>query len=172
MVPWEQNDELFIEQLQLGYRFQELVAERLRGEGVEVEVPELRIRPDVSQAREYADSGDLIARCGERELPIEVKSRNIAFTCPQDYPYHTAFVDDVPGWERGEPKTVVLVSQRTEGAVVVPLRSRPHWREEAVYDRLRRTWVPTYTVPRRYLLPFSALITHLKGPRYERPWSK
>jgi len=95
---------------------------------------------------------------------IEIKERSIAFTCPQDYPYPTVFVDDLRGLGRETLKHLAYVYRsKPTGAWVwlTPLDRDERWVEQAVFDRGRGHVVPTLVAPKACLRPADTLITFL-----------
>jgi hypothetical protein len=152
-----------------GQRFEELVARELRLAEIEVELVNSEVVEDRDRIRagELADVPDLLV--GGRDL-LEVKSRDLAFTSPADYPYATAFVGRRARWDRRTAKVaaVVLVSMRTEAMVVVPLSTRPLWVVEKAYDSVTRREETSYAAPREALRPWEALVEWLRDRRLSR----
>src|SRR5689334_18766566 len=127
MTDWFSNDELFRRELSVGHQYAELVAARLREEGLHVVVTPMEVRADIDDRHRFANEFDLLV--GERApCIIDVKSRDLAFS-GDDYPYPSAFVDTVGGWnaKATKPMAIVLVSQRTQAMRVVSVRRQPQW---------------------------------------------
>lgn len=113
----------------------QLVAQHLQLEGYEIDIPELRIAPTASQAKDYADHGDMFVTDYARQFTwrYEVKGLSTKFTCAADWPHTQVFVDRrhrVDKVERdGEsPRFYYYVNKaRTHVAILdVPL-TREHW---------------------------------------------
>lgn len=97
-------------------------------------------------------------------LAVEIKQRSLEFTCPEDYPYDTVFVDDMRGLGRERLKNFayVYVSKPTGQWVwLTPLDRDKRWTEEVVFDRGRGHEVPTLVCPKACLRPAQTLIDYL-----------
>lgn len=161
-VPWAENDALFLDELRRGYEWQRYVAAKFAASGVLVTLAPLTVRDHISDAEQWTtDDSDLL--CAGRH--VEVKSRRLSFTGPADYPYPTAMVDTVTGWDakRYPPVAVVLVSQQTRGLAVVPASSRGSWEIIERRDRVRGITVRSYACPRARLRTFGELVDWLLG---------
>lgn len=159
MSDWFADTELFVSQLREGHEFAELVAERLRGRGIAARVTPMEIRSDIDDRHRFADEHDLtVGR--HRDIRIDVKSRNLAFTDAADYPYPTALVDTVSGWEAKtyKPAAIVLVSQITRAMVVVPRSTEGSWTIRRRSDRVRRIDDRFLEVSTALLRPFDELV--------------
>jgi hypothetical protein len=128
---WFSNDELFAEELHRGHIWARSVASRLREEGLTVEQPEMRWRDSIDDRGRFASEEDLVVPLPEERFLIECKSRNLHFSDdPRSYPFPTAFVDTVSGWDqkRLKPHAVVLVSQHTDSMLAIAVReTRDAW---------------------------------------------
>ena len=73
----------------------QLVAQHLQLDGYETDIPELRIAPTASQAKDYADHGDMFVTDCARQLAwrYEVKGLSTKFTCAADWPHTQVCVD-------------------------------------------------------------------------------
>ena len=163
MGDWFENDDLFRRELEAGHRWAQVVSQRFQGAGLHVEVTPLEWRKDIDDRHRFAGERDLLV--GKSHVHIESKSRRLHFTDdPATYPFDTAFVDTVSGWDQkpSVPVAVVLVSQLTEGMLVVPVRrTRAEWTIEERRDRVRDISDRWYCVRRRLLLPFDDLVQWL-----------
>lgn len=83
---WFANDELFRRLLEEGHRQAEFVAQRLRERSILVRVTPLEWRLGVEQRRDFVDEYDLTVGTA-RPCRIDVKSRNLEFSSPADYPF-------------------------------------------------------------------------------------
>lgn len=137
----------FDEALRTGNEYELKVAHRLMKEGFYCSMPQL---VQGSSTAEYTiHQKDVVVLVGGRPAVLEVKSRNLRFTGPEDYPYPTVFIDTVPGWDSKAvmPAVVVVVSQKTEAILVVPVKStRPYWTEETIYIPSRGHLETNYTI--------------------------
>lgn len=94
-------------------------------------------------------------------MSLEIKERSIAFTCPEDYPYETVFVDDLHGMARENLRHFAYVykSKPTGKWVWLSALDRDEtWTEEVVFDRGRGHEVPTLVAPKSHLRPAQELI--------------
>jgi hypothetical protein len=82
----------------------------------------------------------------------------------ESYPYDSAFVDTLDGWnkKKEKPLAVVLVSQKTSSMLVVPVSTSANWGSESKYDRVRGIFETWLTVGREYLKPMEELVSWLK----------
>jgi len=137
---WLENDELFAEQLEVGHRFARRVAARLRSHGLQVKVTPKRWRRTLADRHAFADEHDLTVGA-RRPCRIDVKSRGLSFRDgdPATFPYPRAFVETERGWKRKRrrPLAIVLVSQPTDGVLVVPVSTAPTWKAVERYDEAR-----------------------------------
>jgi hypothetical protein len=87
-------------------------------------------------------------------MSLEIKERSISFTCPEDYPYDTVFVDDLNGMakERLRHFAYVFKSKPTGKWVWISALDRDDsWTEQNVFDRGRNHNVPTLVAPKSHL---------------------
>jgi len=156
--PWGKNDALFRSEAREGHKWASFVADRLAEQNVSCRATELEFAADEADRERFINEQDivLLAQPGV----IEVKSRRLKFSAaPKSYPYATAFVDTVTGWEKKSPKplAVVLVSQQTSDMLVVPVSTHGSWSVTTSFDRVRKINERWYTVPSSLLRPFSEL---------------
>jgi len=105
---------------------------------------------------DHVESPDAVAL-----LSIEIKERSLSFTCPDDYPYETVFVDDRRGLGRETLQNFayVFVSKPTGQWLWLTALDRDEtWTEETVFDRGRQHEVPTLVCPKRFLRPAQSLL--------------
>lgn len=92
---------------------------------------------------------------------FEVKERSLSFTCPEDYPYDTVYVDDLRGMRmEGFRNLVYVFKSRPTGKWVwlTILDKDDSWHEGVTFDRGRQHEVPVLVAPKSHLRPASALI--------------
>jgi len=85
---------------------------------------------------------------------VEIKERSLSFTCPDDYPYDTVFVDDLRGLglETYKHLIYVYISKPTGKWVWLTMLDRcAEWTEEVTHDRGRGHAVPVLVCPKRFL---------------------
>ena len=93
-------------------------------------------------------------------LSIEIKERSLSFTCPDDYPYDTVFVDDCRGLGRESLAhfAYVYMSKPTGQWVwLTPLDRDDSWEEKVTFDRGRGHEVPVLVAPKAHLRPAEQL---------------
>lgn len=92
---------------------------------------------------------------------VEIKERSLSFTCPEDYPYHTVFVDDCRGLSREGYRhfAYVYLSKPTGKWVWLSALDRDAtWSETTTFDRGRGHEVPVLVAPKSHLRPAEQLI--------------
>jgi hypothetical protein len=162
MTDWFSNDELFRRELEEGHARAEEVAARFRDSGLQVEVTPLEWRHTIEERHRFRDEFDL--NVGTRKpCRIDVKSRRLGFTSPADYPYRTALVDTVFGWEAKarKPASIVVVSQLTGGLAIVRSSTSAQWVIRRRFDGVRRIEDDFYEVERELLATFDELVVWL-----------
>ncbi len=165
MTNWITNDELFKRELATGHVWAAKLADALRTEGLTVELTPMNIRDNVEQRGDFANEGDLVVHTGQGPILLESKSRGLRFTTIENYPYKTALVDTVSGWNQktDKPKAIVLTSQLTEARLVISVsRTERFWVRKYHHDKKRDIWDCFYEVPKARLVPFQDLIGWLK----------
>jgi hypothetical protein len=164
MKSWIQNDELFFAELAKGNKWAQFVSDFMSSNEIPAYTPKGRIRENISEIEEFSvNEKDIMFENMDGHL--EVKSRNLSFgRTMEDYPYETAFVDTLDGWNRKaeKPLAVILVSQKTSEMLVIPVSTKDSWGTESKYDTVRgihETWI---TVHKTHLRPVEELISWLK----------
>lgn len=85
---------------------------------------------------------------------VEIKSRDLRFTGPEDYPYETAFLTNVAQADEDltQPLIYVLMSRPTKCWVWVSATDRnDEWSVQTVRDNTRDILVTTLVCPRTHL---------------------
>ena len=99
--------------------------------------------------KDHCETPDAVAL-----VSVEIKERSISFTCPEDYPYDTVFVDDLHGMakERLKHFAYVFMSKPTGKWVWISALDRDEtWTEVDVWDRGRSHNVQTLVAPKSHL---------------------
>lgn len=149
MAQWLNNKELFQKELITGTLWQCYVAEMFRQKGFDVLVPNLnlivgKINDD---GESYINSKDLLV---DGNI-IEVKSRNLEFSCNSDFPFETVFIDTRQGYDAKTDKPVlyVCVSQKTGAIITLDVgKSFKHWKVERTWDSVRKINLVAYVCHR------------------------
>jgi len=163
-IVWSRNDALFRSLVGEGHAWQNLPFIFLKLSGFDVEMPELSIRDDISEAGAWLDTYDL--RIGDWH--IEVKSRPFTFTSPADWPRNRApaFVDTKKKWDAKtiKPFAYIFVSKAT-GAMVATCgteKASLRWGTRKTTDRVRNIRETFYTVDLKYLVTMNRLVASLR----------
>ena len=147
-----------------GHSYNEMVAERLRAEGIGCTVPELElVTKDEDIRRLTKTEKDIILDNG---LILEVKSRGIGFSeDPSLYWQKDLYVDTVSGYEAKEikPYAYVMVSQKSGNMIVVHSNTKEHWFKKTVTDPYRKVTDVFYKIEKRHITTWTSLINDLKG---------
>lgn len=109
--------------------------------------------------KDHVETPDAVAL-----LSIEIKERSLRFTCPEDYPYDTVFVDDLRGLGRESLShfAYVYISKPTGKWVwLTPLDRDATWGEQTTFDRGRGHDVPVLVAPKSHLRDADSLISLL-----------
>lgn len=164
---WRENEALFREELEEGRRWQAWAAAELSLHlGMRVEMPDYEFREHIRDSGRFtANDCDLTIRgTAVGDVVLEVKSRPVYFGDALGYPYPTALIDTVDGWEakRIEPRAVLLVSRTARRILVVPTATKPRWQVAERRDSVRGTWDRVYEIDRRLLQSFAWLVNKLR----------
>lgn len=163
-MSWIQNDELFFKELATGNKWANHVADFLNNNEIKCHSPKMEIRADISDiARFSLNDKDILFE--QMSGHLEVKSRNLRFNSDvETYPYDTAFVDTLNGWNQKaeKPLAVVLVSQKTGEMLVCPVSTEQYWGQVTKYDSVRGIWETWLTIEKKYLQPVTNLLQWLK----------
>lgn len=152
-IDWMENDALFLQELTKGHRFERLVAQRLLEKGFTVQVPRKSIRSNVTEIHKYKNEVDLyVGRWQKLPTKIEIKSRDLYFTCPDDVPEWCMplFVMTEDSWKQTDekPAAILVVSQQT-GAIIATSSVWQHkWHVIRAPDSVRGIRVTTYAADR------------------------
>jgi hypothetical protein len=160
---WFDNDDLFRRELAEGHAYANYVADQIRQRGLQVEVTPMEWRNTIEDRHRFSDEFDLTVG-SRRRCRVDVKSRRLAFTGPDDYPWPTALVDTVSGWDAKatKPSAIVLVSQETRGLAVIRVSTQGDWVVRRRFDQVRRIEDDFYEVRRDLLASFDELVAWLR----------
>lgn len=116
------------------------VARWLHANGHSINIAAPNLRPRNSDYRDYQDSGDLFAEKDGKRKRIEVKGRNVDFTCAEDWPYKEgAFVCSVKSYSGKEDNVTawISVSRDLNYAMITRTEDNEFWVKTERYDRPR-----------------------------------
>ena len=158
---WSENDNLFLGELKNGFDWQSLPALFFKLHGLDVEMPNLKIRPSIKVAHNWLNETDLIVN----GRFIEVKSRNEKFTTPKSFPYPTIFVDTVSGYNAKNEKPIayVMISRPTGNMLCVRADNPGGWAINKRFDNVRKIWDDFYLSPKERLQTLDVLVKFLKN---------
>lgn len=160
-MQWNQNDKLFFSELRNGFNWQSLPALFFKLHGLNVEMPELKVRSSIDEAHNWLSETDLIVN-GHF---IEIKSRNESFTTPKSFPYDTIFIDTVSGYDAKEkkPTAYIMISRPTGSMLCIRADKSNGWTVERKFDHVRKIWDDFYLAPRKRLQTLDALLKFIKA---------
>lgn len=165
-IPWSENDKLFKQELESGYKWQKLPALYFELLGFSVSIPDLSVRESIKDAKNWLNSVDLFVN----DYPIEIKSRNEIFTSPDSFPYKTIFIDTVSGWlgKINKPIAYIMVSRKTGSMLWIDTKDyEDKWLVETKIDRVRGIRESFFTVDRGELKSLDSLVTLINSKKYE-----
>ena len=147
-----------------GHSYNEIVAERLRKEGIGCSVPELELVSTSEEIKRMTENEKDIIR--DNGLVLEVKSRGIGFSeDPTLYWQRDLYVDTVSGYEakKVKPYAYVMVSQKSGNMIVVHSNTKEHWFKKTVTDPYRKITDVFYKVEKRHITTWDDLVKDLKS---------
>jgi hypothetical protein len=159
MTVWHENDDLLRRQLLIGHEWACYAATSIEHRTrLTVDVSPFEMRENLADRRRFADEWDLTVN-GPKGVRLEVKSRDLPFTGPGDFPHETAFVYSVRGWEAKthRPAAVLLVSQQNGGIAVVKVSGAQDWYRRQIRDTVRGVTYDVFEVDRALLADLDGL---------------
>jgi hypothetical protein len=162
---WIEDENFFKHMCEVGRKYEAIVMQKLIDAGIEdVQLLDDGFRKNVADIKRYTtNSKDLLIK----GWPFEVKSRNVYFTDPDDWPanYWPMFLDTVAGFESKKAKPVgyIFISQKT-GAMMAASTAkinRQKWDTQRRFDRERKIWDTFYSLNREDVISEDELITKL-----------
>jgi hypothetical protein len=118
-----------------------VVAKWLHKNGHDVSIP---------ISRDVPDSGDIFANKPDQPVKrIEVKGRNVSFTCALDWPYEDMLVSNEAAVKRAwddDPHYVILNAEMTHAALILP-ETKQHWKVIKKWASNTRMVESFYTCP-------------------------
>ncbi|WP_155298964.1 hypothetical protein [Deinococcus kurensis] len=145
------SDEEFKARLRPGVEAEHYVAERLRAWGFQVQEYGYVFRDHPDQISDFTkNQTDLIV---SGYLNVEVKSRTVEFTSPEDYPFADAAIEAKRVFESKlkRPDLYVIHSRPTGALVIADARQADQWVVRPMRDRARDVTRDTYFAPKRVL---------------------
>lgn len=119
----------------------------LQEKGHMVAIPPQVCRDKSENMAEFGDSGDLMLI-----QRVEVKHRQLEFTCAEDFPYSTIIVDVAHAWDRADPKPVfyMIFNASKTHLAIVRKESSAHWERVTKHDSKRHRERTFYECPVRF----------------------
>lgn len=160
MTQWAENDELFISELKKGHQWQTLPQVFFQLQGLKVEMPDLSVRSNIAEAGHWINTTDLIVEGN----PLEVKSRDEAFTAPDTFPYSTIIVDTVAGFDAKKEKPIayIMISRKTGCMLALASNSQSQWEIQERFDHVRKITDKFYFASTSLLRPLNTLVNFLR----------
>lgn len=150
------SDEVFLRELEKGWKWERFVAGYFASRGIRVEGLKHKARSRYELGFDFRGSVDMYLG----GLPVEVKSRNVEFRCPDDLPWEELFVMTEHDYDEKDPKpaVVVCVSQVTKAMVWIGCDDRSEWKLKDGFDRIRQIEERWWCAPRRLWRPIQELV--------------
>lgn len=148
----------------LGGKYAEIVAERLRSDGIDCYAPPIKFARN-KEERDYMTKYETDIVLTKLQDCLEVKSSSRYFTDDlQSYPNDTLFVDTVSGFDAKvfKPLAYVFVSQKGNGVLCLSPKTKHSWKVVEAYDSVRNITDRFYSVSKQLLQPYSLLVGSLR----------
>ena len=138
------SDKLCVDMLLDSKEVVALAARVLSDMGLPVVLRPTFVRPDVTQREAYSDEGDL-----EIMQKVEIKGRDLEFTCRADYPYETVIVDYAPNFDKKRPRPFMymIFNQARTHYMIVQVKTFPQWRKVRLHNGKTGNDGDYYTCP-------------------------
>lgn len=152
MVTQERHDQ-FRRDLAASKPYVDCVVDWLKRKGhTNIEVPDNPVAKTF--AERMPDDGDIILHTDTgRRFRLEVKSRNLTYTCKEEFPFSTAIVCQVESFKRAcnkddMPFAYFCVEKKKRSMFICKVAETRHlWTEEQKMDGRDGVWKPFYMVP-------------------------
>ena len=159
-------DEVFFEDLKIGYYFQQLVARDLQLCGFDIHMDPLQIRPERKDASKYYDHGDITVILRKRKVKIEVKSKPYEFKGIRDFPYPEVVISDKHIFDRKIKQqgihAVVIVSQITGKMFAIRVSLKKYWLVKEITNERNKTTTDHYVIPKNLATTMDQFIKWMK----------
>lgn len=158
-LDWFKNDDLFFSELDKGHAWERYVAHFFTLRGLTPKLGEQSKRASLDEIARYSPHCDL--QC--EGAFFEVKSREVLFHSPQDFPYEDICVDTFDGWKKKDPKPegVICVSQITGAMIYLSTSTEEEWKLISRRDQKRGIWDLFYDAPKSLWVPVENMIPQL-----------
>ena len=119
-----------------------------REKGLTVTIPAMELAPNVSNALDYVDQGDIICHTPSgKDYVIEVKRNTHDFTSAEDYKYRSIIINEVGKAHRINAFAYFVVNQDHTHACIVKGDTMDQWETHDVFDKDLKTFAKTYFAP-------------------------
>jgi len=128
------------------------VAAWMKSGGCDVMIAPTIATPDYESRWQYTDGGDI-----EIRHRVEVKHRDISFTCSDDYPYATVIVDEKYKIDKIHSRQVwgyIICNRDITHACIIKPDSRDKWKAEKLWDRKYQSDREFYVCPKNNCMWF------------------
>lgn len=129
--------------------------------GLAVRIGPLMIRPENGRVEDYGDDHDLAiqSKGSDKWWRIEVKGRELNFTCADDYPFQTIFLDRSKKADVAEPHAYFILNKAMTHAAIIKTSTKAQWGEPRMIEdntKLVAYAYPVYECP-KHLAEFVVL---------------
>lgn len=149
----------FSQALLRGHQAEREWVNEMRDSGAAVAHGKKIVQPKFDPAGEKCQSPDAVAL-----VRVEIKQRDLKFTCPDDFPYDSAFVQNIgnESADKTMPLIYVLRSAPTRCWVwVLGADRNDEWKESNVRDTTRGSIVRMLSCPKMHLRSSESLLPFL-----------
>lgn len=151
----------------VGKQWEEYVCEKLVEEDIPAEMTCEGWIEGANVRQLTEEDQDIVIPTDGEPIVIEVKSRHGKTQFgwePESYPYDTAIVETLPGWnaKKVKPDYYVLVSADSGAILVADENDHEHWLEGLFYDSYERKRNRCLVVPIEHLKTWDWFIDDLK----------
>jgi hypothetical protein len=115
----------FVYELQKSRKAVFRVAEWLHRNGKAIRIDPIKVMPRGGNVEEWVDDCDLYAD----DQKIEVKCKNVSFTCKEDFPWDTVIVSNSQTVDRnwGLITAYIIVNKEMTHAMIIPTTTKDTW---------------------------------------------
>ncbi len=149
-----------------GHGYNQKMAKRFQDSGIDCYAPDLRFAESIEERFDFTQNEKDIV-LNNLDGWIEVKSSSTYWEDGDPSSirsnFSSLFVDTVSSYKEKltKPIAYVLVSQHTDGVLVVPTTTEHLWQVKNLYDKSRGIFDDFYLVEYQHLKTFDELVSHI-----------
>jgi len=157
------SDEDFFDQLEKGHQIELQIARRIRDMGFDCPDPVLEKRGSVAEIHRFTENQTDLKVNGT--VNIEIKSRNLKFTGPHDFPFDDIIVDGKHTFDtkKNRPDLYLMYSIPTGTILVIDPRFKDQWTVKQSFNNRRQSGRVSYFAPKEVLKPEAYLEGYLSA---------